>query len=74
MNKILKITRSLVKFNADDPIHRMWYFEFKKTKSWAKCPVRFAIENNFVDVPSCIESKLLNYYMHKDNFKGLNNE
>lgn len=74
MNQILKISRETVKFNPNFAHHRKWYYDFLKTKSWSECPVRFVIEDNFVDVPSCIEYKLLNYYMSKDSFRGVKNE
>lgn len=65
MLKSFLTTRPEVIFDPEDPAHRAAYFEFVQTCRWGKSPYRFILEEPFMDLPSCIASKMIDYYsMH----------
>lgn len=56
----------LVKFDVNNVEHRKVYFNFWKNMKWdAKAP-RFEVEQPYLDVPSMIQSKLVQYYQKQE--------
>ena len=66
MSKLNLSGRQWVEFNSEDENHRRWYGEFKKLKTWSKCPVRFIVSDNYTDVVQMIHEKLLDHYINKE--------
>jgi len=62
--------RPMVSFNCADRNHRRWFNEFQKNRTWAKCPVRFAVPNDShgADLVATIQKTLLAYYVSKEFF------
>ena len=55
-----------VNFDVTNVEHRKSFHNFVKDNSWSNSNVRFILEMPFVDIPSMIRHKLLNYYMNKE--------
>ena len=60
--------RPVIKFDAENPIHRQYYADFVKASTWKDCPVRFKVEENFVDTTSMIKHHITDYYFRNDPF------
>lgn len=56
----------LVNFDASNKKHRNDYYTFIKENTWAKSKTRYMLEHPFVDIPSMIQHKLLNYYLNRE--------
>jgi hypothetical protein len=54
--------RPWVEFDAANPQHRAWFAEFQRSRSWAKCPVRFTVSGQAGVVHGIIQRKLIEYY------------
>jgi hypothetical protein len=46
MSKLALSNRTYVVFDVENKLHRKWFAEFNETRTWAKCPVRFVIDND----------------------------
>jgi hypothetical protein len=58
----------LVNFDVGNVEHRKYFNMFIKKQKWdSKCP-RFILEHPFLDVPTMIQNKLIQYYL-KQEFK-----
>ena len=67
MSRLEYFSRPLVAFDAKNKEHRRFYFEFVKSHSWGKCPVRFIVpEESGWDLISMIQRQLLEFYVHKE--------
>jgi hypothetical protein len=73
MSILCKMVRDLVIFDVHNKDHRRYAFEFIRTKSWKNSPVMFYVDNEYHDVVSMINDRLLNYYYQKD-FEPLSSE
>lgn len=70
MSKLEYYARPLVAFDASNPVHREFYYEFLERRSWGYCPVRFIVPDmNGMDLIRMIQLELLQYYVKKE-FKG----
>ena len=59
--------RPMVSFNCLDHNHRRWFAEFQRTRTWGKCPVRFAVPgHDSADLTATIQKTLLAYYVSKE--------
>ena len=61
-------SRPLVMFDPANKEHRTHYSEFLKTKTWGKCPVRFAVEGDAANnnLAYAMQRKLVAHYMAKE--------
>ena len=50
-------------FDAEDPDHRLAYYNFVQQGSWSNIPYRFVLEEMYTDLPSSINQKMAAYYM-----------
>ena len=67
MSRLEYFSRPLVAFDAKNKEHRRFYFEFVKSHSWGKCPVRFIVpEESGWDLISMIQRQLLEFYVHRE--------
>lgn len=58
--------KQYVQFNPNNNEHRKIAATFLKTQSWKHTNVRFIVERPFVDVVTCITTKLAKYYAEKE--------
>ena len=67
MNKLDYYLRPVEKFDANNPEHRRHYYNYLKTNSWGRCPVRFVFlddhSDNYIAV---IERLMLQYYSQQE--------
>ena len=55
-------------FDETNLLHREYYYEFMKRKSWGQCPVRFMVEGADLNTTLIfyINEKMLNYYVKEE--------
>lgn len=60
--------RPLVIFDPSKKEHRTHYIEFMKTKTWGKCPVRFAVEGDAQNsnLAYAMQRMLVEHFMAKE--------
>lgn len=58
--------RPIVAFDATNPQHRAWYFEFVEKRSWGHCPVRFMVESLNTDLLSHINTEMMEWYIGQE--------
>ena len=63
--------RPVVKFNAEDPKHRMWVASFVQTGSWKGCPVQFIVQSATGEISSlnptaAMASQLAAFYLRQE--------
>jgi hypothetical protein len=58
----------MVSFDCSDHNHRKWFAEFQRTRTWGKCPVRFAVPGDHygADLVATIQKTLLAHYVSKE--------
>ena len=66
MSKLALSNRIYVIFDVQNKLHRKWFAEFNQTRKWAKCPVRFVIDNDSGDLVTMIQRSLIQYYVDKE--------
>lgn len=67
MSKLEFFARPLVAFDASDPLHRSYYYEFIKRRSWGWCPVRFICpDQTGLNLVTMIQQELLSYYVTRE--------
>ena len=50
-------------FDPNNADHRRYYYEFIKTNTWGRCPVRFVIPDRQGDLISMIRRSLIDWYV-----------
>lgn len=68
MSKLATFGREIVEFDASNAQHRAWFKEFYVKKTWKNCPVRFNLEEHYVNVVAMIQDHLTAYYMSRETF------
>jgi len=59
--------RPMVSFDSTNNNHRKWFAEFQRTRTWGKCPVRFAVPgHDGADLIATIQKTLLAHYVAKE--------
>lgn len=53
-------------FDPADQQHRAWYYEFVKSGTWGKCPVRFVIPEDHGNLVTMIQRNLVAYYVTQE--------
>ena len=66
MLKTFLLNRPFVVFDPSNKDHRRIYRHFLKTGSWKNCDYQFVCEAPYLDLPSCINLKLVEYYMGQE--------
>lgn len=66
MLKSFLLNRPYVIFDPANKEHRLIYNKFLKTGSWSNCSYQFICEAPYLDLPSCINYKLVNYFFSKE--------
>jgi hypothetical protein len=65
-NILALIRRPTIEFNPARAEHRYWYYQFRTTGSWGKCPYSWYCPADFSSVPGYIEYALSEWYMRVD--------
>lgn len=66
MSKLSYIGRPWVVFDASNKDHRRWFEEFQRLKTWGRCPVRFVVNEDGVDLLHDIQRQLVSYYVERE--------
>ena len=62
MLKTFSLTRPYTIFDAANKAHRQAYSDYIKTNSWANSKFQFILEPPYLDLPSSINFKLVQFY------------
>lgn len=66
MSKLQIFGRQYVVFDARNKDHRRWFADFNKNLTWAKCPVRFVVNDDAGDLITMIQRSLIQYYVDQE--------
>ena len=66
MSKLAQHGRPYMAFNPSNKDHRKWFAQFQARSTWAKCPVRFFIDDDAGDLITMIQRRLIDYYTTKE--------
>jgi hypothetical protein len=55
-----------MKFDVENPVHRLYYKTFEDTGSWKHCPYQWIIEDDALSVPHYCQQKLNEWYWNND--------
>jgi hypothetical protein len=66
MSKLAFYGRPYVVFDPTNKDHRKWFADFNKNRSWARCPVRFVVNEDHGDLLTQIQRELIQFYVDKE--------
>lgn len=66
MTRLEILIRPPVIFDPANRDHRRYYHESLIKHGWGGCPVRFVVEDEYGDVTSMVQRKLLKYYADRE--------
>lgn len=66
MSRLSIAGRPWVAFEPENRQHRKWYFEFAKSRTWGRCPVRFIVPEDHGNLVMMIEQQLTKYYIDRE--------
>lgn len=66
MSRLSYFGRPWVIFDAANKDHRRWFAEFQRKGTWGRCPVRFIIADDYGDLITMIQQRLIQYYVNKE--------
>jgi hypothetical protein len=58
--------RPWIVFNPGNRQHRKFYYEFVKSGTWARCPVRFVVADDQGDLVTMIQRTLIKHYVQRE--------
>jgi hypothetical protein len=70
MSRLQLHGRQFVVFDPSDKQHRKWFADFNKNRTWSRCPVRFAVNDDHGDLITQIQRELIQHYVDKE-FKSI---
>lgn len=73
MAKLNLYGRPWVVFDAYNKDHRRWFADFNENRTWARCPVRFVVDQDVGDLVTQIQRELIRYYVDKEFTKAREN-
>ena len=53
-------------FDAHNRLHRQWFADFQRDRTWGSCPVRFISDDAAGDLLTMIQRRLIAYYTAKE--------
>jgi hypothetical protein len=63
MGKLTILTRSSVRFDPRDPLHRLYYYQYIRTNRQGECPVRFTtLQDDQGNMVEKVRRMLCDYY------------
>ncbi len=67
MSKLEYYSRPLVAFDPASEEHRKFYYDFLKSNTWGRCPVRFICpDETGGDLIKMMQRQLVDYYIHQE--------
>ena len=66
MSRLALYGRPYVVFDSTNKNHRKWFAEFNRSLTWARCPVRFVVNDDHGDLVTMIQRELIAHYVHKE--------
>ena len=67
MSRLEFYGRPLVAFDATNPTHRGYYYDFLKNRGWGSCPVRFICpEAQGMNLVTMIQQAMLKFYVERE--------
>jgi hypothetical protein len=66
MSRLQLYGRPFVVFDATNKDHRRWFADFNKHLTWARCPVRFVVNEDHGDLLTMIQRELIQFYVDKE--------
>jgi len=66
MLKTFLLSRPYAVFDASNKEHRQAYYDYLTTKSWHGCKFQFVLEEPFLDLPSNVNQKMVEYYVQEE--------
>ena len=63
MSSLYLNARTWTIFDPNNADHRRYYYEFIKTNTWGRCPVRFVVPDRQGDLISMIRRSLIDWYV-----------
>ena len=72
MLKTFMTSRPYTIFDAANQKHRSAYYRYLQSASWGDCPYQFVVEEPYIDLPHCINQKMIKYYMGREFNKNKN--
>lgn len=58
--------RPYVTFDPNNKTHRAYYAQFRESKTWGKCPVRFILTEDYDNVITMIQTSLAEFYTTRE--------
>lgn len=58
--------RAWTVFDPADQQHRAWYYDFVKSGTWGRCPVRFVVPDDHGNLISMIQRTFVSYYVTQE--------
>jgi hypothetical protein len=58
--------RAWTVFDPADQQHRAWYYDFVKSGTWGRCPVRFVVPEDHGNLVTMIQRNLVTYYVTQE--------
>lgn len=58
--------RAWTVFDPVDQQHRAWYYDFVKSGTWGRCPVRFVVPDDHGNLISMIQRTFVSYYVTQE--------
>ena len=66
MSKLQLYGRPWVVFDPSNKDHRRWFADFNKNLTWARCPVRFVVNEDHGDLITQIQRSLIQFYVDRE--------
>jgi hypothetical protein len=75
MSKLEFYARPLVAFDPSNKQHRRHYYEFLRSRTWGRCPVRFICPNQTgADLVKMMQTQLVDWYVIQEFKKEINDK
>lgn len=75
MSKLEFYARPLVAFDPSNKNHRRHYYEFLRSRTWGRCPVRFICPNQTgADLVKMMQTQLVDWYVIQEFKKEINDK
>jgi hypothetical protein len=58
--------RSWTVFDPANQQHRAWYYDFVRSGTWGRCPVRFVVPEDHGNLVTMIQRNLVAYYVTQE--------
>ena len=66
LDRLFMNVRPVVTFDPSNAAHRRAVNTYIRTGGWGAVPMRFLLENPYLDIPTMVSARLLDYYMGRE--------